>query len=246
MLNSGLWFPVVGAGYIDTFWRSSFSGRSIVVVLGTASVVLWWVAVIKWREIATARNNSQQFLAKFRQAPHPAALYVWDDEAPPAFSPLQVIYNHACAALGASLEANAQNPGELFVGANPAIKPGAVQVAAAKSAADRMVSDQALLLEKNMGWLAIGATAAPFLGLLGTVIGVMEAFGNMGSTGAALLSDVAPGISAALLTTVVGLMVALPASIFYNVLGDRIRQLTVMMDTFSQELGSDFERMSIS
>ncbi len=73
----------------------------------------------------------------------------------------------------------------------------------------------------------------------------MEAFGSMGSSGSALLADVAPGISGALLTTVVGLLVALPSSIGYNLLSDRIRRLTVMMDNFAQELVGDLERVHL-
>jgi biopolymer transport protein TolQ len=107
------------------------------------------------------------------------------------------------------------------------------------------VADQAILLEKRMGLLATAASAAPFLGLLGTVMGVMTAFSSMASSGPALLSDVAPGISGALLTTVVGLVVALPSSIGYNILSDRIRCITVMMDNFAQEFIGDLERIHI-
>jgi biopolymer transport protein ExbB/TolQ len=86
-----------------------------------------------------------------------------------------------------------------------------------------------------MGVLATAVSACPFLGLLGTVWGVMDAFGGMATSGAAMLSAVAPGISGALLTTVVGLIVALPSSIGYNMLTSRIRRLAVQMDNFSQE-----------
>ena len=93
-----------------------------------------------------------------------------------------------------------------------------------------------------MGLLATAVTAAPFLGLLGTVWGVMEAFSGMAATGSPMLSAVAPGISGALLTTVVGLLVALPSSIGYNMLSNKIRRFCVEMDNFSQELNQDVER----
>jgi biopolymer transport protein ExbB/TolQ len=73
------------------------------------------------------------------------------------------------------------------------------------------------------------------LGLLGTVWGVMDAFAGMAESGSAALSAVAPGISGALLTTIVGLLVALPSMIGYNLLSSRIRSLSVQMDNFSQE-----------
>jgi len=85
-------------------------------------------------------------------------------------------------------------------------------------------------------------STGPFLGLLGTVWGVMEAFGAMANSGSALLSAVAPGIAGALLTTVVGLLVALPSSIGYNMLTTRIRRLAVQMDNFSQEFAADVQK----
>lgn len=86
-----------------------------------------------------------------------------------------------------------------------------------------------------MGMLATAVSAAPFLGLLGTVWGVMDAFSGMAQSGSAALSAVAPGISGALLTTIIGLLVALPSMIGYNGLSSRIRRLAVEMDNFAQE-----------
>ncbi len=120
------------------------------------------------------------------------------------------------------------------------------QLRSVQNAAERMVADQALLLESSVGYLASAANVAPFLGLLGTVMGVMTTFGSMAGSGSALLSEVAPGIGSALMTTVVGLIVALPSSIGYNILSDRVRQLTVMMDNFAQELVGDLERVHVS
>jgi biopolymer transport protein TolQ len=93
-----------------------------------------------------------------------------------------------------------------------------------------------------MGLLATATSAAPLLGLLGTVWGVMDAFGGMVIAGAAMLSSVAPGISGALLTTVVGLVIAIPSTIGYNILSDRIRRLAVVMDNFAQELVHEIDR----
>ena len=88
----------------------------------------------------------------------------------------------------------------------------------------------------------MAVTAAPFLGLLGTVWGVMVAFGSILGSGSAMLSEVAPGISGALLTTVIGLLVALPSSVGYNIIAGQIRTLRVRMDNFLQEFMSDMER----
>ena len=86
-----------------------------------------------------------------------------------------------------------------------------------------------------MGILATAVNASPFLGLLGTVWGVMEAFTGMAMVGTATLSAVAPGIAAALLTTVMGLLVALPSAIGYNLLAGQIAELQVQTSNFSKE-----------
>ena len=97
-----------------------------------------------------------------------------------------------------------------------------------------------------MGTVANAVSTCPFLGLLGTVWGVMDAFGGMAVSGAATLSAVAPGISGALLTTIVGLLVAIPSAIGYNVLTNRIRKLHVQMDNFAQEFMSAVQRAYLS
>jgi len=90
-------------------------------------------------------------------------------------------------------------------------------------------------LEQYLSLLGTIATVSPILGLLGTVWGVMDAFSGMADSGSAALSAVAPGISGALLTTIIGLIVALPSMIGYNLLSSKIRNIAVQMDNFGQE-----------
>jgi biopolymer transport protein TolQ len=97
-----------------------------------------------------------------------------------------------------------------------------------------------------MGLLATAVTAAPFLGLLGTVWGVMDAFKAMAASGTVTLSEVAPGISGALLTTVVGLLVALPSLIGYNLLTNQMKRICLAMDNFAEEFTNDIERAFIA
>jgi len=230
---------------IDVFFQSTFSGKLIVVVLAAGSIWAWSVMLTKSRELKQAERESADFLMAYRGASHPAAFYN-NGLTIEGASPLHEIYSSACSSLGASLEGASENPDDLFTGGgSPRITLTDRHINSARGAADRLVADQALLLEKQMGFLATAASAAPFLGLLGTVMGVMTAFSSMASSGPALLSDVAPGISGALLTTVVGLFVALPSSIGYNTLSDRIRRITVMMDNFAQEFINDLERVHI-
>lgn len=89
--------------------------------------------------------------------------------------------------------------------------------------------------------LATAVSGAPFLGLLGTVWGVMETFGDVAAAGSANLAAMAPGVSAALITTVTGLLVAIPAMFGYNYLVTTVRAMVVQLDNFAAELASEFE-----
>lgn len=91
-------------------------------------------------------------------------------------------------------------------------------------------------LEHSVSWLATVASAAPFVGLFGTVWGIMTSFQNIGATGAANLAVVAPGISEALIATAIGLFAAIPAAVAYNFLNGRIKSQALALDSFNQDL----------
>lgn len=230
------------AGIAYALEQSNLAGKVIVLVLFVGSIFAWTVMLTKIRELRQAHRLSQRFLGAYRKEAHPATLFLQRQRYEE--SPLYVIYAQTCKALGAALESRGAEPGDLFMGGvgKAHQQLGEHQISYVRNVAERTTADLALLLENRMGLLATATTTAPFLGLLGTVWGVMDSFGGMAVTGSALLSAVAPGISGALLTTVVGLLVALPSAVGYNVLSDRIRRLSVTMDNFSQELVSDIER----
>ncbi len=97
-------------------------------------------------------------------------------------------------------------------------------------------------VEKGMAWLATTGSVAPFIGLFGTVWGIIDAFSGLGSAGAASLRAVAPGISEALLTTAAGLATAIPAVIFYNQFLQNIKDLAQRLDTFTLEVAAQVEK----
>ncbi|MDB6054023.1 MAG: tolQ, partial [Verrucomicrobiales bacterium] len=103
------------------------------------------------------------------------------------------------------------------------------------------VARESLKLESGLILLAIAVSGAPFLGLLGTVWGVMDTFADVAIKGNAELTTMAPGVSAALVTTVAGLLVAIPSMFGYNWLVHTLRVLTVNLDNFAQELVSRIE-----
>lgn len=97
-------------------------------------------------------------------------------------------------------------------------------------------------VEKGMSWLATTASVSPFIGLFGTVWGIIDAFSGLGSAGSATLHAVAPGISEALFTTAAGLFTAIPAVIFYNQFLQNIRDLAQRLDTFALEVAAQIEK----
>ena len=104
------------------------------------------------------------------------------------------------------------------------------------------VSEELAKLERNMNWLATTASVTPFIGLFGTVLGIIRAFQDLSTMGSASLRAVGPGISDALISTAVGLAAAIPAAIFYNVFGHAIREIGAKMDDFSLEFMNMAER----
>jgi biopolymer transport protein ExbB/TolQ len=121
------------------------------------------------------------------------------------------------------------------------LKISPAQMRVVTTAMERAVGETALRLESQMILLATAVSGAPFLGLLGTVWGVMETFSDVATAGSANLAAMAPGVSAALITTVTGLLVAIPAMFGYNYLVTTIRAMIVGLDNFAAELASEFE-----
>ncbi len=226
--------------------KADTAGLVIILLLFGGSVYVWSLMLSKFLMLKAAGRESLLFLRRYRGQAHPAELFLTPGGRL-VNAPLQSVYTQACASLEAVLDVQGIAAGECYASGGLSRVPlSDRQIRSVQNAAERMVADQALLLEADMGYLASAASMAPFLGLLGTVMGVMSAFGSMAGSGTALLSEVAPGISSALLTTVVGLFVALPSSLGYNILSDRLRGLTVMMDNFAQELVGDLERVHVA
>ena len=99
-------------------------------------------------------------------------------------------------------------------------------------------------LERGLNFLATTGSAAPFIGLFGTVIGIINAFQGIGEAGSASLAVVAPGIAEALIATAVGLFAAIPATIFYNIFVGRLRGIAQAIDLFTVEYETDLRRMA--
>ncbi len=227
------------AGMVDAFWLSDLCGQTIVVLLIGGSVLAWSIMITKFIQLGRAAKAARLFLRAYHGESQPLALFLRRRQLPP--NPVDAMYQAACASAVEMLSSDGAE-GFLAARVETAARLTDVQVRTVRALIERTAADQALVLDSSMGALATSTTAAPFLGLLGTVIGVMNAFGAMAVSGMVVLKEVAPGISGALLTTVVGLIVALPSSIGYNFLSSKIRALTVAMENFIEEFMTDLER----
>jgi biopolymer transport protein ExbB/TolQ len=223
-------------GIVFAFDRSTIAGKFIIIVLLLASGISWSVIITKFSQLSQARKQTERFLKKFRASRKPLNIFLSQETF--HGSPAYEVYVAGCKellyhSLGSSTldDTSAQRLAE-------AEKITPTAMAAVRSAMEREVGHHALLLEDKMILLATAVSGGPFLGLLGTVWGVMDAFTDIALAGKASLAAMAPGVSGSLITTVTGLLVAIPAMFGYNYLVVSIRSLTVELDNFAAELAA--------
>jgi biopolymer transport protein TolQ len=219
---------------VSSFLDSTGIGQGIVILLTLGSIVGWTAMGFRLDMYRRVHRETNRFYKAFRHESHPMALFLRQQRFQDC--PAYKVYLRACGAALRALNLDESVP--LTALAGHPLRERDLQ--AIRDAAERQLAEEVLHLEDDMPIIATVTTAAPFLGLLGTVWGVMDAFGGMAVTGNPTLSAVAPGISAALLTTVVGLLVAIPSLIGYNLLNNMLRKETVAMDNFVQELVGEF------
>ena len=246
-MNYIIEFGLPVADMATSFWQSTLPCKIIVLILFIGSAAAWTIMVTKWMQLRLSSQSSEKFLNLFRAERDPIALYIRREEI--IGTPLQTIYKAGCNALISELDISGSDPDDLLMGrltSDVNCKLSLHQIETVRSVVDRNLADEILVMEDQMGLLATAVSAAPFLGLLGTVWGVMDTFSGMSLAGNAALSAVAPGISGALLTTIIGLIVALPSMIGYNLLSSEIRRISVQMDHFAQELVSVIQNKYVS
>ena len=216
-------------GYI--WGRATIEAKVIIVCLMIFSIFAWSVMISKALQMHRARKLNQLFDTEFRGQKNVMGIY--DRRIQVDGCPLFTVYQDGCVELDARLRTEDGN----------GRKPNATLKAMehVKRRLESAVAREALKLESGLILLAIAVSGAPFLGLLGTVWGVMDTFAAVGQMGRADLPTMAPGVAAALVTTVAGLLVAIPSMFGYNWLVHTLRVRTVELDNFAQELVSKIE-----
>lgn len=216
-----------GSALLEMVHNSGPVAFAVLIVLLAASVFSWTIMFTKWTSFRRAQSQGQRFLRAFRKSGRLSEIAAVAEQFKP--SPLVAVFNEI------NDEYHRQSGGR-----------GMPRSSVALERAAQIASSEALTsMEQRMTWLATIAAVAPFIGLLGTVMGIIDAFHGLGTAGAATLRAVAPGISEALITTAAGLVVAIPAVVGYNQLTARIRDFGARMDDFGREFLNLIENAAV-
>jgi biopolymer transport protein TolQ len=216
-----------GAALVEMIRNSGSIAQGVLVVLLIASVFSWAIMLSKSRAFARARKEGQRFLKVFRKSGRLSEIAAVAEKFQP--SPLVAVFTEI------NDEYQRQTGGR-GLPRNPAALERAAMTAS---------SEALTAMERRMTWLATIANGATFVGLFGTVMGIIDAFHGLGTAGTTTLRAVAPGIAAALITTAAGLAVAIPALIGYNQLTGQLREFAARMDDFGRELLNAIENAAM-
>jgi len=222
-------------GVYYAYQNSDSVGKGIVIFLLVGSVLTWTVMLDKVMALCRAKRLSERFLFRFRDNRRNVATpsLVRDGAGDPA--PVAVVYTAGVEKLLEFYESGQDTNIISTSGGIAPVKLSDAQYNAIEAVLESEVSSQIEHLETRIGLLATLVSLSPFCGLFGTVWGVMMAFCGIAAAGKSDFTALAPGVAGALLTTVAGLVVAIPSLVGYNMLTGMIRSLTVQMDNFTEE-----------
>lgn len=210
------------------FWDLAKSSDPVTLgvmgTLGFASLLSWTIILAKMFSFRRARSTNRKFLRAFRKAPRLDAVAAASEQyrAAPLVGVFDFGYSEVCR----------QISDHKRVANQPALER-TLQLG---------ISEEVTRLERNMNWLATCAAVCPFIGLFGTVLGIIDAFQQLGLSGSTSMRAVGPGIARALIATAMGLAAAIPASVFYNYFGSAIKEIATRLEDFSLEFLNLAER----
>jgi biopolymer transport protein ExbB/TolQ len=231
IFTPGIFAAAQGGADLSYIWdKATPEAKVIIVILCGFSIVAWSLMLQKSFQMRRAKRYNSFFEAEFRQ--QKTVLGIFERNLPVEGCPLFAVYTDGCTDLEARLK---------LPDGTRRSKLSLKSVEHVKRQLEGSVAREALRLESGLILLAIAVSGAPFMGLLGTVWGVMDTFGGIAKAGRADLAAMAPGVAAALVTTVAGLLVAIPSMFGYNYLVHSLRILTVELDNFAQTLASRME-----
>jgi len=214
------------------FEKATPEGKITICFLAVLSMLSWTIIITKARQLWRARKRARKFFAAYRSTRDPLDLHRKKEEFDGA--PAYEVYFTGAEELSYHLK---NNPVQ-FNGKPRVSRPAFDFV---RVALERTVSAEGMALEKGMIILSTAVAGGPFIGLLGTVWGVMETFSGVAKANAATLTAMAPGVAGALIATVIGLLVAIPAMFAYNFMVTQVRGITQELDDFATEFGTQLD-----
>lgn len=219
---------------INGFLGSNLMGQAIVLVQLLLSVVMFAAIIGKWKELVFVGMSTRRFLRDFASCRDVLEYYL--QRRPTALNGLEGIYKETCERLLKMLTPDVRS---LLVGRQSGAEAAALtarEIELIRGTCEHILDEEEIRLDHGMGIISAIVAAAPMLGLLGTVWGVLDAFAEMGTAGSANLATIAPSISAALVTTVVGLLIAIPGTCFFTNMQGKIRNISADIEGFADEL----------
>jgi len=219
--------PASGSAIVDMLHNSGSVALIVLGILVICSIWSWAVILGKWGSFRRATAQSRRFLRAFRKADRLQEIATVSEQFKP--SPLVNVFDEV-------YETYRRQTGGYGPPKN---------ITALERAAQTASSESLTAMEKRLTSLATIGSTATFIGLFGTVMGIVDAFHGLGTAGAATLRAVAPGVSEALITTAAGLLVAVPAVVAYNGFAARCRDFGARMDDFARELLNSMEEVTL-
>jgi biopolymer transport protein TolQ len=217
-----------GSAILEMIQNSGVIAMTVLGVLLVASLFSWAIILGKWVAFRRARAQSHRFLRAFRKANRLQEIATVSEQFKP--SPLVNVFDEV-------YETYRRQTGGFGPPRN---------ITALERAGQTAASESLTAMEQRLTWLASIGSIAPFVGLFGTVMGIVDAFHGLGTEGTATLRAVAPGVSEALITTAAGLLVAIPAVVAYNQFTARCRDFAARMDDFARELLNSMEEAALA
>ena len=225
---------ILADSLINGFLGSNLMGQGIVVTQLVGSVIMVAAIIGKAKELGFVGMSTRRFLRDFSTCRDVLEYYL--QRRPTSVSGLEGIYKETGERLLKLLTPDVRS---LLVGRQPGASEAALtarEIELVRGTCEHVLDEESLRVEKGMGMIATVVAIAPMLGLLGTVWGVLDAFANMGATGSATIATMAPAIASALVTTVVGLLIAIPGVMLHNWLSAMLRDLLADMGGFADDL----------
>ncbi|MEO7190795.1 MAG: MotA/TolQ/ExbB proton channel family protein [Vicinamibacterales bacterium] len=220
--------------FADLLLHASWIAQAVLLILLLFSGVSWGIVIYKQRQLRRAAKQSAAFLDVFRKSSRFSE--VQSVCAGLAASPLVGLFQAGYTELNAQIRSAADKPD------GAALRPTLKSLDAVDRALLRATTAELSKLEDRVSFLATTASITPYIGLFGTVWGIIAAFQNIAAQGSSSLGVVAPGIAEALVVTAAGLFAAIPAVYFYNDVTSRVKKVANEMDDFSMEFLTIAER----